>query len=108
MAARAKEKALGSMDAALDGAHDKLDKAQALHDRFGGALKKLDWALAASSYVPMPGLAQACESMRGFAGCLSTISDGAQDALDFGENMLETAENMRRLVRTFGQAPLSR
>jgi hypothetical protein len=100
MAAKAKQTALDKMGAALDGAHAHLDKAQALHDAFGVALKNIDWALAAAQYVPIPGVQQACEALRRFAGCLSTISDGAQDALDFGANMLETADNMRRIVET--------
>ena len=99
-AAAAQKDALRKMDEALHGAHEKLDKAQALHDRFDNALQALDWALAAASFVPIPGLQQACDRLRRFAGCLSAVSDGAQDALDFGENMLETADNMRRLAET--------
>jgi hypothetical protein len=64
MTAKSKLTALDKMGAALDGAHAHLDKAQALHDAFGVALKNIDWALAATQYVPIPGVQQACEALR--------------------------------------------
>ena len=40
MAAKAKQTALDKIETALDGAHAHLDKAQALQDGFGKALKE--------------------------------------------------------------------
>ena len=81
------------------------DKAQSLLDQFNGTLGAFDYLLAGASYIPLPGMKTACDGMRHFTKSLANVSDSAQDALDFGESMLEASEHMKSIADTAARLP---
>ena len=86
-----------SASAGVDRARSMQDKAQALLERFGGALAMLEAVLAAGSKLPVFG--GACRLLRDCAGVLGSLAEVTQDVLDFGEKLVEAAEHLRSVAQ---------
>jgi serine/threonine protein kinase len=77
------------------------EKAQSLLDRFGMALSALDKTLAVGSELPIFGFA--IGFLRECMRILNTISEMAQDVLDFSERLIEAAGHLKAIAGVVGR-----